>query len=172
MYLVPHYIAALKRWRCCLQMLGPTISLPSTWSWQTVALCVSGSGQPLAIFSTFWHQRTSWWVCPITHETTERLYNYIPLVFVNCYGDWTPVKGTIVDVRDIVTPMVHYDVRFHLVFVYIGLNCASLSVVLVFEAEQSYSRRANHNIIRWDGINCVTITLATCKLFLTSVRCH
>ena len=73
----------------------------------------------------------------ITHETTECLYNYLPLVFVNCYGDSTPVEGTIVhvDVQDIVTPMMHYDVRFHLVFVYIGLNCASLSVVLVFEAE-------------------------------------
>ena len=45
-----------------------------------------------------------------------------------------------VDVRNIVTPMMQCDVRFHLVFVYIGLNCASLSVVLVFEAEQSYSR--------------------------------
>ena len=32
------------------------------------------------------------------------------------------------------------ELKFHLVFVYIGLNCASLSVVLVFEAEQSYSR--------------------------------
>ena len=45
-----------------------------------------------------------------------------------------------VDVRDIVTSMMHCDVKFHLVFVYIGLNCASLPVVLVFEAEQSYSR--------------------------------
>ena len=76
----------------------------------------------------------------ITHETTECLYNYLPLVIVNCYGDSTPVEGTIVAVRDIATPMVHYDARFHLVFVYIGLNCASLSVVLVFEAEQFHSR--------------------------------
>ena len=57
-------------------------------------------------------------------------------MFLNCYGDWTPVKGTTVDVRDIVTPMMHDDVMFHLVSVYIRLHCASLSVVLVFEAEQ------------------------------------
>ena len=56
------------------------------------------------------------------------------------HGDWTPVKGTTVDVRDIVTPMMHDDVMFHLVSVYIRLHCASLSAVLVFEAEQSYSR--------------------------------
>ena len=36
-----------------------------------------------------------------------------------------------------VTPMMHYDVRFRTVFVYIGLNCESLSVVPVFEAEWS-----------------------------------
>ena len=78
-------------------------------------------------------------MCLITHETTECLYNYLPLVFVNGYGDSTPVEGTIVDVRDIVAPMMHYDVRFQLAFVYIGLNRASWSVVLVFEAERSYS---------------------------------
>ena len=61
-------------------------------------------------------------------------------MIVNCYGDSTPVEGTMVDVRDIVTPMMHCDVRFHLVFVYNGLNCALLSVVLVFEAEQVHSR--------------------------------
>ena len=60
-------------------------------------------------------------------------------MFVNCYGDWAPVEGATVDVRDSITPMMHYDVMFHLVFVYIGLNCASLPVVLVFEAEESYS---------------------------------
>ena len=32
-----------------------------------------------------------------------------------------------------------YDVMLHLVIVYIGLNCTSLPVVLVFEAEQSNS---------------------------------
>ena len=31
-------------------------------------------------------------------------------MFVNCYSHWTPVKGTIVDVGDIVMPMMHYDV--------------------------------------------------------------
>ena len=36
--------------------------------------------------------------------------------------------------------MMHYDVMFHLLFVYIGLHCASLSAVLMFEAEQFYSR--------------------------------
>ena len=35
---------------------------------------------------------------------------------------------------------MYYDVMPHLVFVYVGLNCASLSVALVFETEQSYSR--------------------------------
>ena len=64
-------------------------------------------------------------------------------MFVNCYGDWAPVKGTIVDVRDIVTPTMHYDVMLHLVSVYIGLSCASLSVVLVIEAEHSYSQILN-----------------------------
>ena len=39
--------------------------------------------------------------------------------------------------------MMLYDM-FHLVFVYIGLNCASLSVLLVFKAEQSYFR-----IVSW-----------------------
>ena len=79
-------------------------------------------------------------MCPITQKTTECLYNYHPLVLVNCNGDWAPIKGPIVDVREIAaTPMLHYDVMLHLVFVYIALNCASLSVVLVFEAEQSYS---------------------------------
>ena len=63
----------------------------------------------------------------------------LPLLFLNCYGDWTPVKGTTADVGDIVTPMMHDDVIFHIVSVYIRLHCASLSVVLVFEAEQSYS---------------------------------
>ena len=129
-------MAALKRWRCCLLMLQPTFSLPSTWSLQMVALHVCGGGQPLAMFSTFWRQWTSWWVCLTTQETTECLYSYLPLVFLNCYGDWTPVKGTTVDVWDIVTPMMHYDVMFHLVSVYIRLYCASLSLVLVFEAEQ------------------------------------
>ena len=65
------------------------------------------------------------------------------LVFVNCYDDWKFVQGTIVDVRDIVTLIMHY-IMLHLVFVYTGLNCASLSVVLVFEAEQFYSQ-----IISW-----------------------
>ena len=51
---------------------------------------------------------------------------------------------TTVDVRDIVTPTMHYDVTLHLVFVYTGLNCASLSVVPVVKAEQSYSR-----IVSW-----------------------
>ena len=101
-----------------LLMLRPTISLPSIWSWPTVALHVSGGGQTLATIAPFWRQQTSWWVCLITHKTTERLYNYLPLVFVNCYGDSTPVEGTIVDVGDMVTPMMHYDVRFHVVFVY------------------------------------------------------
>ena len=107
---------------------APTNYLPTIYLIPTSGgfLRVSGSGQPLAIFSTFWHQRTSWWVCPVT------------LVFVNCYSDWTPAKGTTVDVRDIVTCMMHYDVMFHLVFVYMGMTCASLSVVLVFEAKQSY----------------------------------
>ena len=36
--------------------------------------------------------------------------------------------------------MMHYDIMLHLVSVYIGLSCASLSAVLVFKAEQSYSR--------------------------------
>ena len=64
-------------------------------------------------------------------------------MFFNSYGDWTPVKGTTVDVQDIVTPMMHYDVRFHLVFVYIGLlNRASLSVFLVFKAEQCFHEAA------------------------------
>ena len=36
-------------------------------------------------------------------ETTGHLY-------------WAPVEGTIVDVQDIVTPMMHYDVMLHLVF--------------------------------------------------------
>ena len=40
----------------------------------------------------------------------------------------------------IVTPMMDYDVVLLLVLVYIGLNCASLSVFLVFKAEQSYSQ--------------------------------
>ena len=31
--------------------------------------------------------------------------------------------------------MIHYDIMFNLVFVYIGMNYASLSIVLVFEAE-------------------------------------
>ena len=35
-------------------------------------------------------------------------------MFLNCYGDWTPLKGTTVDVGDIVTPMMHDDVMFHL----------------------------------------------------------
>ena len=60
-------------------------------------------------------------------------------MFVNCYGDWAPLEGTIVDVRVIVTPMMDYDVMLHLVVIYIGLSCASLSIVQVFEAEQSYS---------------------------------
>ena len=74
-----------------------------------------------------------------TERRTECFYNYmyLPMVFVNCYGNWTPVKGTIVDVQDIVQCMMHYDVTLHLVFVYIEMNCASLPVVLVFEAEQS-----------------------------------
>ena len=105
-YLIQHYKAALKRWRCCLLRPTTCISIPFTWSQQIVALRASGGGQPLVIFSPFRCQRTSWWVCPIAHETTECLYNYLPLVFVNCYGNWTPVKGTIVDVRDIVTPSV------------------------------------------------------------------
>ena len=92
-YLVQHYIAALKRWSCFLLILQPTISLPFTWGQQMAALRVSGGGQPLAVFFPFWCQRTSWWVCPISHETTECLYNYLPLVFINCYGNWTPVKG-------------------------------------------------------------------------------
>ena len=54
-------------------------------------------------------------------------------MFVNCCGDSEPVEGTIVDVRDIVTHMMHYDVMLHLVSVYIGLSCATLSVVLVFK---------------------------------------
>ena len=90
-----------------LQMLRPTISLPPIWSRPTVALYVSGGGQCLATIAPFWHQRTSWWVCPITHETTEYLYNYLPLVFINCYGDSTPVERTTVDVRDIATPGTH-----------------------------------------------------------------
>ena len=36
--------------------------------------------------------------------------------------------------------MMHCDVRFHLAFVYEGLNSASFSVVLVFEAELSHSK--------------------------------
>ena len=64
------------------------------------------------------------------------LYNYLPLVFINCYGDPALVEGTIV--RDVVTPMMHYDVMLHLVFVYIGLNCALFPIVLVFKAEQSH----------------------------------
>ena len=63
-------------------------------------------------------------------------------MFLNCYGDWTPVKWATLAVRDIVTPMMPYGIMFHLVSVYtcIRLHSASLSVVLVFEAEQSYSR--------------------------------
>ena len=49
--------------------------------------------------------------------------------------------GTMVEVRDIdiVTPMMHYDVMLHLASVYIGLSCASVSVVVLFEAELSCS---------------------------------
>ena len=43
-----------------------------------------------------------------------------------------------VEVRDIVTPMMHYDVMFHLASVYIGSSCASVSVVLVSEVELSF----------------------------------
>ena len=57
---------------------------------------------------------------------------------------WEPVEGTIVDVWNIVTPMMHNDVMLHLLFVYTALNWESLSAVLVFEAEQSYSR-----IVSW-----------------------
>ena len=73
----------------------PTIYLIPT----TLALRLSGSGQPLAMCYTFWCQWTSWWVCSITCETTECLYNYLVLVFINCYGDYAPVEGTIVDIH-------------------------------------------------------------------------
>ena len=63
---------------------------------------------------------------------------YLPLVFVNCNSNWAYAERKIIDAEDIVTPMMHYDVMLHLVFVYIGVNCALLSVVLVFEAEQSW----------------------------------
>ena len=36
--------------------------------------------------------------CVQTHETTECLYNYLPLLLVNCYSNSTLVEGTIVDV--------------------------------------------------------------------------
>ena len=75
----------------------------------------------LAIFSTFWCQQTRWWVCSITNETTKYLYNNLPLVFVNCYCDLTSVKWTIVDVWDIVTPMMNYDI-LNLIFVYLDIN--------------------------------------------------
>ena len=55
-------------------------------------------------------------VCPITHETNECLYSYLPLVLINCYGDSTPVEGEIVDGEDIITSMMHYDVSRRLKF--------------------------------------------------------
>ena len=119
---------------------APTNNLPTTHLILTNG-CFAGIWRWTAFghnYSTSWRQWTSWWVCQITHETTEFIYSYLPLLPVNCYCYLTPVVGTIVDVWDIVTPMMHYDVRSHLLFVYIGLNCASLSVVVVFEAEQSY----------------------------------
>ena len=39
--------------------------------------------------------------CPVVVTINEHQWE---VVFINCYGNWTPVKGTIVDVRDIVTP--------------------------------------------------------------------
>ena len=68
----------------------------------------------------------------VWNETTECLCRYLQLVFVNCYNDWTPVEGTMVQVRDIVTPVMHCDVVLHLASVYIGMSFASFSVALVF----------------------------------------
>ena len=108
-------------WASCCDD-APTNHLPTTHLIPTkkVALRVSGGGRPGHNCSTSWRQWTSWWVCPITHETTECLCNYLPLVLVNCCHNSTPVEGTMVDVRDIVTSMMHCDVKFHLVFIYIG----------------------------------------------------
>ena len=96
-------------------MLWPTISLPPIWSHPTIVLHVSGGGQHLTTIAPSWPQQTSWWVCQITHETTECFCRYFPLVFINCYGNSTPVERTIVAVWDIVTPVMHCEVRFHLV---------------------------------------------------------
>ena len=50
-----------------------------------------------------------------TRNNWLSLYNYVPLVFVNCYGNWTPVNGTIVDVRDIAKPSAS-GVRSRVIF--------------------------------------------------------
>ena len=68
------------------------------------------------------------------HQTTS-------LVFADCYSNRTPVKETIVRVRDIVHPV--HDVLWCNVsssFVYIGMNCGSLPVVLMSEAKQQKTK--------------------------------
>ena len=81
-----------------------------------------------------------------------------------CYGYSSPVEGTIVDVWNIVTLIMYFDVRFHLVLLYIGLNCASLSVFLVFEAEQFYSGIVSWGYrVSWGCRRIMCMVVCTCN---------
>ena len=102
----------------------------------TVALHVSGGGQPLATITPSWCQRTSWRVCPITHETTECLLQQT----ITPTGVRWLLRQLHTCKRDNRTCTRHCntqsDVLWHNVssnLVYIEMNCASLSVVLVIE---------------------------------------
>ena len=61
-------------------------------------------------YSLYWHQRTSWWVCPITHETTTS--HWCSLIVTATH---TPVKGDNSTRHCNTQCMMYYDVMSHLV---------------------------------------------------------
>ena len=68
---VQHYITAPRR---CFLNDAPTNNVPTTNLIPTYGcfayICVEETLAPIA---PVWRQRTNWWVCPITCETTECL---------------------------------------------------------------------------------------------------